>query len=245
MALILMNSSKGGVGNSFLTAQLALHLAGRGHDVTAIDFTYQDALKMHFGFAPEQRVPELGCEVSEGLVAFGISLKQGHAVARNEEFRERIAAGALIPTQPHAVTIVDVASEDRALIEILGAHCALHVCTLTPTASALATLPKLGEDRPVVAQDRMVFVLNQLDDRYRLSRHSTAFLRDILGEQLIARVRRDEAVNEALARFEPISKYAPHSATLPDLALFAAAVEVRLGLQADPEFGLVDAGGRL
>lgn len=242
MTLILMNSSKGGVGNTFLTAQLALHLAGRGHDVTAVDFTFQDSLKMHFGFSPEQRVPEIGCPISEDLVAFGISLRQGHAEARREDFWLRLRAGELLPNGPHKLTIVDLASEDRQLITMLSAYCALHICTLTPTASTLATLPKLGQERPVVALDHTVFVLNQIDDRYRLCRHSTAFVRDLFGEQLIARIRRDEAVNEALARFEPIAKYAPHSATLPDLADFAVMVEERLGLRCEPGSGMLGLG---
>ena len=57
MPLILCHSPKGGVGTSFIAAQLAIHLAQRGHDVSALDFTYQDSLKLYFGLTPAQGLP--------------------------------------------------------------------------------------------------------------------------------------------------------------------------------------------
>jgi nitrogenase subunit NifH len=73
-------------------------------------------------------------------------------------------------------------------------------------------------------------VLNQIDDTRRLSRHSKVFLSELFGARLIATVRRDEAVNEALASFQSIVRYAPHSVVLPDLRAMAAAVERRCEL---------------
>jgi len=230
MAVILVQSPKGGTGATFLTAQLALHLAGKGYEVNALDCTFQDSLKMHFGFMPAQAVPEWGAAGGEPLVAFGVSVLQGHGQSRSATFAARVEGELDRIFDSGHVWIVDVASEDRHLLELLTPRCALHICPLLPTAASLATLNRLSETAPAMKLDRTVFVLNQLDDRQKLSRHSHSFVRDLFGDQLLATIRRDEAVNEALARFELISKYAPTSAALQDLRLFADAVEERIGL---------------
>ncbi|WP_375196997.1 cellulose synthase operon protein YhjQ/BcsQ [Sphingobium sp.] len=230
MALILVQSPKGGTGTTFLAAQLALQLAGKGHEVNALDCTYQNSLKMHFGFTPAQAVPELGAAHDEPLVAFGVSLLQGHGHSRSLSFMSDPEAALDRLFDSRHLWVVDVASEDRHLVELLMRRCDLHICPLLPTAASLGTLNRLSATAPAMKLDRTVFVLNQLDDRHRLSRHSHSFVRDLFGDQLLATVRRDEAVNEALARFEPITKYAPLSAALQDLRFFASAVEERLGL---------------
>ncbi len=234
MAVILLQSPKGGTGTTFLAAQLALHLAGKGYEVNALDCTFQDSLKMHFGFMPAQAVPEWGAGGGEPLVAFGVSVMQGHGQSRSAAFAARVDREFERMFDPGHIWIVDVASEDRQLLELLMPRCVLHICPLLPTAASLATLNRLSETAPAMKLDRTVFVLNQLDDRQKLSRHSHSFVRDLFGDQLLATIRRDEAVNEALARFELISKYAPPSAALQDLRLFADAVEERIGLKPAP-----------
>ncbi|WP_242127130.1 cellulose synthase operon protein YhjQ/BcsQ [Sphingobium sp. Sx8-8] len=230
MAVILFQSPKGGTGSTFLAAQLALHLAGRGYEVNALDCTFQNALKMHFGFMPSQPVPELDGVEGEALVAFGVKLLQAHHHFRSQAFLREAERQLDRLFDPAHIWIVDVASEDRPLLDLLTPRCALHICALLPTAASLATLNRLSETAPAMQLDRTVFVLNQLDDRQKLSRHSHSFVRDLFGDQLIATVRRDEAINEALARFEPIAKNAPTSAALQDLRFFASAVEERIGL---------------
>ena len=54
MTMILMRSPKGGVGTTFLTARLAIALAARGYEVSAIDATTQDSLKLFFELSPSQ-----------------------------------------------------------------------------------------------------------------------------------------------------------------------------------------------
>ncbi len=54
MTMILMRSPKGGVGTTFLTARLAIALAARGYEVSAIDATAQDSLKLYFELSPTQ-----------------------------------------------------------------------------------------------------------------------------------------------------------------------------------------------
>src|SRR3546814_12887652 len=89
MAVVLVQSPKGGTGATFLAAQLALHLAGKGYEVNALDCTFQDSLKMHFGFMPEQAVPEWGAAGGEPLVAFGVSVMQGPGQSRSAALAAR------------------------------------------------------------------------------------------------------------------------------------------------------------
>jgi len=229
MPLILLHSPKGGVGTTFLAAQLALHLARRGHEVTAVDFTYQDSLKLFFGLMATQSLVDMADTQSDALVVSGVNLVNGYAMAREPDFREALAQDRPLFDEDR-ITIADVSSDDRALKALLMPHAVIHLCAIMPRPGALAALTKVDEHTPAVALKKTVFVLNQLDDRRRLSRDTHSFVRELFGSQLIGTIRRDEAVNEALAMFEPIEKYAPTSAALPDLAALADAVEARCGL---------------
>jgi chromosome partitioning protein len=236
MPLILCHSPVGGVGTTFLTAHLALGLATRGHDVTAIDFTHADALKLFFGMLPAQEIPAMTDAASEGIVVDGVELLSGYAAAQSESFGRLLAQHATSPFDDDRIVIADVASADLALKSSLLLHAALHVCVLAPQATSLAALAKVQPGTATIDLEQTVFVLNQLDDTRKLSRHSQIFLRALFGEKLIATVRRDEAVNEALASFQPVARYAKQSVVLSDLGTLTGAVESRCGLlaRADP-----------
>ncbi|MGF7146900.1 cellulose biosynthesis protein BcsQ [Sphingomonas zeicaulis] len=243
MSLILFHSPKGGVGNSFLAAQLAIQLAHRGHQVTAIDFTFQGALKLNFAILPSQSLANMSRTPGDVTVVHGVELLNGYDLAQERDFREALAAGHAGIFNSQHITIVDVESGDLELKSILYDRCDLHICTLMPQAAALATLPLVVPGTATVALEKTAFVLNSIDDTRRLSRDSNKFVRELLGDALVANVRRDEAVNEALARFEPLTKAAPSSIIHGDVARLAAAVEQRLGrtaLQAED----ADGGGR-
>ncbi|AHE54903.1 cellulose synthase operon protein YhjQ/BcsQ [Sphingomonas sanxanigenens] len=229
MSLILFHSPKGGVGSSFLAAQLAIQLAQRGHQVTAIDFTFQGALKLNFAMLPSQSLANMSRTPGDVTVVNGVELLNGYDLAQERDFREALAAGHAGLFNPEHITIADVASGDREMKSILYDRCDLHICTLMPEAAALATLPLVVPGTATVALRKTAFVLNAIDDTRRLSRDSNRFVRQLLGDALIANVRRDEAVNEALARFEPLTKAAASSPIHGDVARLAVAVEQRLG----------------
>jgi len=241
MPLILVHSPKGGVGSTFVAAQLALHLARKGHQVSAIDFTFQDSLKLFFNMLPSQSLLDMVDTQSEALVVSGVSLANGHTLSRDPAFHDLLLQTDGTPFGGDRITIADVASDDRALKALLLPHAVLHICVLMPRPASLATLTKIEPGTPAVELKKTVFVLNHLDDRRRLSRDTHSFVRELFGPQLIGTIRRDEAVNEALAMFEPIEKFAPTSAVLPDLLALCGAVEERCGLVA-PLDRLADAG---
>lgn len=234
MPLILCHSPKGGSGNSFIAAQLAMHLAQSGHDVVALDFTYQDALKLYFGLLPSQTLAEFRSGSGGGLVVSGVELNSGYRVAREPDFVAALREGRS-PFSGRKIYIADVAAGDRDMKDVLLPHALLQICTLLPQPVSLAALTKIQADTPAVELPRTLFILNQLDDTHRFSRHTHIFLRELLGERLVGTIRRDEAVNEAAAMFEPIAKYAPASAALSDIIHVAKRIEARAGLETEAE----------
>jgi chromosome partitioning protein len=235
MPLILCHSPVGGVGTTFLTARLALGLAARGHDVTAIDFTYADALKLFFGMLPAQEIPAMTDATTEGIVVDGVELLSGYAAVQSGAFDRLLARLGTSPFADDRIVIADVAAADLALKTRLMPHAALHLCVLVPQPTSLAALAKVQQGTATIDLEQTAFVLNQVDDTRKLSRHSQIFLRALFGDNLIATVRRDEAVNEALASFQPIARYAKQSVVLPDLATLTTAVEARCGLVTSEE----------
>lgn len=229
MTLILCHAPKGGVGTTFVAAQLALSIAKRGLRVAAVDFTYQDALKLHFGLLPNQFTPDFRTSKSEPLVISDVNLLSAYTDKSNSEFHDNLRNGGL-PTQIGDVIVADVCSADRELADLLYQHADIHLAAVLPDPAALASLTRLGNDLPIIAREKTAIVFNQRDDRRKLSRHSHRFIRDVFKDQLIGAIRRDEAAPEALALFEQLAKASPNSVILPDVEALTDAVLVRCGL---------------
>jgi cellulose biosynthesis protein BcsQ len=226
MPLIVCHSPKGGVGTSFVAAGLAQGLSLLGRDVVALDMTAQDSLKLYFGIAPDQRLPDLDEDVLDQVAVNGVVLRSAWRMAHEVDFAQDLRSGDL-PFDGETVYIADVASTDVVLAQVLRAHARLHVCPLTPTAMALAQLPRISPGRALDTPTGTVFVLNQLDETRRFARHATLFLRELLGENLVAQIHRDEAVNEAVGMQQALARYAPASAALAGLQTLVAFVEAR------------------
>lgn len=234
MSLLLCHSPKGGTGTSFIAAHLAMYLARQGHEVVALDFTCQDALKLYFGLLPTQALADFRGGSGSALAVAGVEIFSGYRLSREQDFIDSLRAGRS-PFDDRKVYVADVAAGDRETKDLLLPLAQLHVCPLLPHPLSLAALTKVQAGTPTVELSRTAFILNQLDDTHRFSRHTHIFLRELLGEQLIGAVRRDEAINEATAMFEPINKYAPASAALADIRDVASAIETRAGLTAEAD----------
>ncbi|WP_184199724.1 cellulose synthase operon protein YhjQ/BcsQ [Polymorphobacter multimanifer] len=231
MTLILVQSPKGGVGSTFMTAQLAIRLAKQGLQVAAIDCTGQDSLKLHFGLRPAQPLGLPGEVVPQALVVLGVALMSGDDLQR--EITHGTPASLASQFPPERVTIIDVASSDRRLMDALMPLATVHLCVLTPSPAAIATLPLTDPGKPVIELQRTLFILNQLDDRLKLSRDTSKFLGELLGDKLVGSVRRDEAVNQSLAMLQQIGRFAPSSVVLHDLAALTAVIAHRCGFVSD------------
>lgn len=227
MTLVLMRSPNGGVGTTFLTARLAMALAARGHEVCAVDCTAQDSLKLHFEIAPNQSLEPLNGEATPDAMA-GVQLYRWDLGQDAATLSDLLAAHSGVGR----VCLVDLGTHAGELRDRLMPHATVEICPLVPTPVALAGLTRVDPARALTMLDRTLFVLNQLDDRRRLSNDIHKLLRALLGEQLLGTVRRDEAVNEALAAMTPLASFAPASAALKDIELLTQHLVERAGLRA-------------
>ncbi|PZN97312.1 MAG: ATPase [Alphaproteobacteria bacterium] len=228
MTLVLVHSPKGGVGSTFIAAQVAIALAEQGRDVAAIDCTGQDSLRLHFGLHRALPAATGGQMAPATLVVFGVALSNGDALRKISASDDPQSVGALFPAD--RVTIIDVAAGDHDLKARLMAFAALHICVLAPSAASLAILSQVEPGTATVDLANTVFVLNQADDRLRLSRNITSFLAELFGSNFIGTVRRDEAVNESLAMLQQVSRFAPASVIRTDIAVLTSAILLRCGL---------------
>ncbi|EGD59979.1 putative ATPase [Novosphingobium nitrogenifigens DSM 19370] len=225
MPLILCHSPKGGVGTSFIAAGLAQGLSQLGREVVLLDMTAQGGVKHYFGLSPDHPLPDLEDDVIDQVAVGGVSLRSGRRASAQEDFAEALRSGDL-PFDGETFYIADVASGDFALARLLQRHARLHVCALLPAAMSLALLPQVSPGRRLDTLDRTVFVLNQLDETRRFARHAALFLRELLGDNLIAQIHRDEAVNEAVGMQQTLARYAPASLALADVRKLAGIVDV-------------------
>jgi len=233
MPLIVCHSPKGGVGTSFVAAGIAQGLSLLGRDVVALDMTASDSLKYYFGIAPDQPVPDLEEEVIDQLTVGGVGLRSGWRAALQDDFAQALRGGEL-PFDGDTFFVADVASADVGLAQLLRRHARLHICPLMPAAMSLAQLPRINPGRALDEHNGTVFVLNQLDETRRFARHAALFLRELLGDNLIGQIHRDEAVNEAVGMQQPLARYAPSSAALADLERLVVAVDRLCAAAAEP-----------
>ncbi|MCC2976776.1 cellulose synthase operon protein YhjQ/BcsQ [Sphingomonas sp. PL-96] len=225
MTLILLRSPKGGVGTTFLTARLAMSLADRGHQVSAVDCTAQESLKLFFGLSPSQTLEMLDGEATPDAVA-GVELFQAYP----DQDAAGIAEQLLARASDDRICLVDLGTAGPKLRDQLLPHATLEICPLAPSPVSLAALTKVDTSASVLSLTRTAFVLNMMDDRRRLSNDIHNLVRTLLGEQLLGTVRRDEAVMEALAAMKPLATVAPASAALADVAKLTDAVIARCDL---------------
>jgi cellulose biosynthesis protein BcsQ len=225
MTMILLRSPKGGVGTTFLTARLAIALAARGYEVSAVDGTTQDSLKLYFELSPTQSLDVLEAGVTPDAIS-GVQLFRADPDLDAQEFADLLAAWR---AEGH-ICLVDIGTAGSGRRSQLLAHADLEICTLVPSPIALATLTQVDPDEPVLALKRTAFVLNQLDDRRRLSNDIHKLVRTMMGDQLLGTVRRDEAVSEALAAMKPLPVFAPASAALHDIERLTDLLIARIGL---------------
>jgi cellulose biosynthesis protein BcsQ len=225
--LILFHSPKGGTGTTFLAAHCAMQFAERGYDTVAIDFTYQNALKLFFSLLPDQELVALEDTGRDAVIVSGVELLDGHHLGCKPSFREMLAEPGIKPFPDEKLIIADVASGDRELKNLLMPHAALHVCPIVPRPTALAALAKTDPDTPLIDLPKTAIVLNMLDDTRKLSRHTHIFIRSAFEQILCGTVREDESVAFAVANFERLATAFPESVALADVRAVTDAIEKR------------------
>lgn len=234
MPIVLCHSPKGGVGTTFLAAHLAMGLADIGGadeapaEVALLTLSARDLTALHFGLAPAQQLPPMATTANAAVLVGGIGLFCEPQAASDSDFLPRLEDAGYLGLASNRTLVIDVPTGQDALARKLMPHAALHVCPLAASPDCLALLPQLLDEASDRTGDRgsrrTAYVFGKLDETRRLSRHVAAFAREVLGERLIAKIRNDQAVPEALAMLQLLSRYAPASAALADARVAAQAV---------------------
>ncbi len=217
MPLIVCHSPKGGTGNTFVAAHLALGLSEAGADVTVLSLSANDTLALHFGLPPSTRLGALRGPSEDAVVVSGIDLCHMAGAASNPDFVPMLEDLGFLSPGRERVMILDIPSGQDVFAERMTNHACAHLCTLDAAPDTLALLPPMFAHAGKGGLSRTSFVINRLDDTRRLSRHNAAFVRELLGPRLIGRIRLDEAVPESIAMLQTLARYAPSSAALADV----------------------------
>jgi hypothetical protein len=181
-------------------------------------------MPLHFGLQPAQRLPALGTPADAAVLAAGIGLYSEPDAAQDARLIDMLADEGFLTPTGERVLIVDVPAGDRLVARRLIRHATVHVCPLTASPDCVALLPQVLEDTETSGAGETAFVIGRLDETKRLARHVAAFSREILGSRLVAKIRQDQSVPEAIAMLQVLSRYAPSSAALADAQAAAQAI---------------------
>lgn len=219
MPLVLAQGLRGGVGTTSLVANIAISLAQSGLPVTVLDMAARSTMALHFGLNPTDRLPPLEGTGSNDLVVHGVTLRDAYTIADRGDMTYGLASGE-ISFADDVLYIADVGSADMGLFEQLRPYAALDLLVLAPSGECLAALPEALEN----AGPNTHFVLNKADDTRKLARHAAVFVHELLGDNLLATVRSDEAVAESAAMIHPLVRHAPVSAALHDVSALSGKI---------------------
>jgi cellulose synthase operon protein YhjQ len=241
MKVVTIVSAKGGVGKTTLAANLASVLAtATARRVLAVDLDPQNALRLHFGVAPD---------IDDGLVNVALSGKPWSAamvggidhiavlpfgvVSEAEQRRfERLlddepawfARGlAALSLADDDIVIVDTPPGSSAFTRAALTAATYAVNVVLPDAASYAAIPQMRRMIDAYAAPRPDFVgegyvVNQIDQSRDLNRDVLRVLRERLGAQLFGGgVHADEGVTESLACQTTLIHYAPQSQASVDL----------------------------
>lgn len=224
MPLIVCHGLKGGAGITFIASHLAMALSESGADVTVLTVAARNTLPLHFGLQPALTLPSLFAPAEDAVLAGGINLCSHLPALDDPDFVPVLGEMGYLETGMDKVMVIDVPASEYTFARRIVPHASASVCVLNAAPDTLALMPQLLDEASPENIAATTFVINALDETRRLSRHSAAFIRELVGTRLLGRVRLDEAVPEAIAMLQPLSKYAPSSAALADVRAISAAV---------------------
>lgn len=224
MAVIVCHGLKGGAGITFASAHIAMALSEAGAEVTVLTVAPRDSMPLHFGLQPSITLPSLFAPAEDAVLASGINLRSHVKAVDDPDFVPTLLDLGYLEAGADRVMVIDVPAHEFAFARRIIPHASANLCVLNAAPDTLALLPQaLGEASPENIA-RTTFAINALDETRRLSRHASAFIRELVGPRLLGRIRLDEAVPEAMAMLQPLERYAPSSAALSDVRAIGAAL---------------------
>lgn len=219
MALVLVSGLRGGAGVTTVTAHLAMILAAAEQPTVVLDLSPASTMGLHFGLDSAQPLPGFDAPTTSAGPINGVRLLDASVQASSGDLVDGLQAGEF-GFGGETVYLADLSRTPADVLASLRPFADLELCLIAPTAECIYALPAAIAAMPENAQ----FVLNRSDDIRRFARHAASFLRELLGERLVATIHADEAVAEAAAMMQPLARHAPASAALADLVALAECV---------------------
>lgn len=234
MAIILCHSVKGGAGTTFVAAHLAHSMVQTGAEVSVLSVTPRDTLPFHFGLPPSVTLPSIFAPADAAVIVSGIKLCSYLEAADDPDFLTKLRDDGYLEPGLDRVMVLDVPALHFQLARRVIPVASAFICMLNAGPDTLALMPRVLEEADPRSVDRSAFVINALDETRRLARHNAAFLRELLGDRLLGRIRLDEAVPEAIAMLQPLQRYAPSCSALADVEAVGNGLLDLLKKQMDP-----------
>lgn len=226
MKLIAFYSVKGGVGVTACAAHVCNGLVELGRRVAAVDLSGAAELDVVLGLAPGPAGIAQARSGVELTFINGVCIGQAStalaSAAEKLAFLEAVGGSS-------EIVVADLSGLDAASAEAVCARADLSVCVLAADSGSIIALPRALDRLAAIPRTR--FVINRVDGRSRVNSDALALFQYALGDRILGRVRRDEAVNEACAAFKPLAAYAPASAAARDFAELVEAIERSLSLR--------------
>lgn len=224
MPVIVTHGLKGGAGTTFMAAHIAMALSEAGADVTVLTTARRDTMPLHFGLQPAMSLPSLFAPAEDAVLVAGIDLRSLTTAPEDNDFVPVLRDLGFLETGQDKVMVIDVPASEFAFARRVVPHASANVCVINAAPDTLALMPQVLDEASPENIASTSFVINALDETRRLSRHSSAFIRELVGQRLLGRIRLDESVPEAIAMLQPLAKYAPSSAALADVKAIGTAL---------------------
>lgn len=251
MALIVMNSPKGGVGKTTLTAHIAAILAKRGYPVLAIDLDPQNSLRLHLGLSirdesgfanvldqqPRWQSSVVDTPAGVHLLPYGVSesrrvLEADMALLNRPDLLTAPVRDML--KDPTRFVLVDTAPGFSSALAALTPLTDLLVVVLLADVASAALIPPIVSGQiygrgtiSARSVDRIVVLLNQVDLDAPVSAAVLDSARNAFGPRLLGAVCWDSALAEALAHRRLLTDATDGAAE--DLQLLVDSLIVRAG----------------
>jgi len=231
-------SAKGGVGKTSSAANLSVALTKLGAKVLAIDMDPQNALGLHFGLSPAERLGSVQSVVERQPIASAVFnspsgarvLPYGMVEEEDREAFERYLdeyPGWLNDTLQalklgrNEIVVVDTPPGPSAYLRQALRSADLAVVVALPDAASYATLGLMNRLVMSYCQSNTHFkghyyLINQLDSSRTLARDVVQIVRDRHGDRLLGSIHQDQAVSEALACDQSTLEYDPYCVASQD-----------------------------
>jgi cellulose synthase operon protein YhjQ len=251
MALIVMNSPKGGVGKTTLTAHIAAILAKRGYPVLALDLDPQNSLRLHLGLSihdeagyanvldqqPRWQTSVVDTPAGVRLLPFGVSESRRVLEADMALLNRPALLAAPVRdmlADPARFVIVDTAPGVSPALAALTPLVDLLVVVLLADVASAALIPPIVSGQvygrgtiSARSLDRIVVLMNQVDLDAPISAAVLESARNAFGPRLLGAVCWDSALAEALVHRRLLTNGAGGAAE--DLQLLVDALTARSG----------------